>query len=61
MSMGRGGSSKLSKNKRTPTQKIRASQQFMRTEKNRKRKRVKHLALHPNDLQTLAVLKKTML
>jgi hypothetical protein len=35
-------------------------QQRFKTEKNRKRKRQKHLSLHPNDIQTLEALKKML-
>ena len=35
--------------------------QFARTERNRRRKRERHLALHPKDLQTLEALKKQLL
>lgn len=58
MATGRGGSNKLSKNKRTDIQKRRAQEQPSRTIRNRRRRRTKHLAFHPNDLQTLAALKK---
>lgn len=60
MAMGRGGSSKLSRNKRTETQKRRIQEQPSRTIKNRRRRREKHLAFHPRDLQTLAALKKVL-
>lgn len=54
--MGRGGHAKLSKNKRTETQKQRRSQQPLRTEANRKRKRLKHLRKYPNDAQTATLM-----
>lgn len=60
MAMGRGGSSKLSRNKRTEAKKRKTAQQPMRTEVNRKRKLRKHLSLQPKDRQALLALKRGM-
>ena len=48
--------SKLSRNKRTETQKYRLSEQPLRTEKNRKRKLEKHIRGQPNDSQAVTKL-----
>lgn len=36
------------------------AKQFAITERNRRRKRVKHLSLHPNDIQALAAFKELL-
>jgi hypothetical protein len=55
---GSGGNRKKGRSTRTPERKMKHDQSWARTEKNRKRKREKHLSFHPKDLQTLAALKK---
>lgn len=58
---GSGGNRKHGRSTRNPHRKMKHDQSWARTEKNRERKRKKHLSLHPGDLQTLAALKKNML
>jgi hypothetical protein len=60
MSMGRGNSDKLSKNKRTDTQKQRRAQQPLRTETNRVNKWKKHIKLHPNYIQGIDKMRKAL-
>jgi hypothetical protein len=55
-----GGNRKKGRSTRTPYRKMKHDQSWARTEKNRRRKRQKHLSLHPRDLQTLAALKKDL-
>jgi hypothetical protein len=60
MSTGRGGSNKLSRNKRTEVQKRnRAARPFI-TEHNHKRNLEHRTKLHPKDVQALEALKKLL-
>lgn len=60
MAMGRGGSGKLSRNKRTETQKRNIQKQRMQTEINRTRKLKYRVRMNPNDRVAFEALQKRL-